>query len=119
MPRMADLITHYSVPRRSLLKQRQRISRPIRVVGDDYPKRSHALASDWYYYVFEKPLRSDPNLATRCAQRNSGRSLNCAGSGMRWLDRVDQPQVFYTYEWALAVQRAYRKTLASAGHSCL
>jgi len=25
--------------------------------------------------------------------------------------RVDQPQVFYTYEWALAVQRAYRETL--------
>ncbi len=25
--------------------------------------------------------------------------------------RVDQPQVFYTYEWALAVQRAYSKTL--------
>jgi hypothetical protein len=25
--------------------------------------------------------------------------------------RVDRPQVFYTYEWALAVQRAYRATL--------
>src|SRR5215469_6935526 len=25
--------------------------------------------------------------------------------------RVDQPQVFYTYEWSLAVQRAYSTTL--------
>src|SRR5216683_7458666 len=28
------------------------------------------------------------------------------------VEQVDQPQVFYTYEWALAVQRAYRATLA-------
>lgn len=27
------------------------------------------------------------------------------------VDRVDQPQVFYTYEWALAVYRAYHATL--------
>jgi hypothetical protein len=27
------------------------------------------------------------------------------------VDRVEQPQVFYTYEWALAVYRAYRATL--------
>ena len=27
------------------------------------------------------------------------------------MKRVDRPQVFYTYEWALAVQRAYRATL--------
>jgi CelD/BcsL family acetyltransferase involved in cellulose biosynthesis len=27
------------------------------------------------------------------------------------VQRVDQPQVFYTYEWSLAVQRAYRDTL--------
>jgi CelD/BcsL family acetyltransferase involved in cellulose biosynthesis len=27
------------------------------------------------------------------------------------VQRVDQPQVFYTYEWSLAVQRAYRATL--------
>ncbi len=27
------------------------------------------------------------------------------------VDRVDQPQVFYTYEWALAVQKAYHETL--------
>ena len=27
------------------------------------------------------------------------------------VQRVDQPQVFYTYEWALAVQRAYGSTL--------
>jgi CelD/BcsL family acetyltransferase involved in cellulose biosynthesis len=32
----------------------------------------------------------------------------------RWnalVERVDQPQVFYTYEWALAVQRAYHASL--------
>ena len=27
------------------------------------------------------------------------------------VERVEQPQVFYTYEWALAVQRAYHATL--------
>ncbi len=32
----------------------------------------------------------------------------------RWnalVDRVDRPQIFYTYEWALTVQRAYHATL--------
>ena len=27
------------------------------------------------------------------------------------VNRVDQPQVFFTYEWAVAVQRAYREKL--------
>src|ERR1700730_9783215 len=27
------------------------------------------------------------------------------------VERVNQPQVFYTYEWSRAVQRAYRATL--------
>ncbi len=27
------------------------------------------------------------------------------------VERVEQPQIFFTYEWALAVQRAYRETL--------
>jgi CelD/BcsL family acetyltransferase involved in cellulose biosynthesis len=34
----------------------------------------------------------------------------------QWNDlalRIDQPQVFYTYEWSLAMQRAYRATLQS------
>jgi CelD/BcsL family acetyltransferase involved in cellulose biosynthesis len=37
-----------------------------------------------------------------------------AGLREQWNDlvaRVDRPQVFYTYEWALAVQRAYGATL--------
>lgn len=50
------LITHYSVPSRVMCEASAAHLRPIRVVGNEYPKRSHALASDWYYYVFEKPV---------------------------------------------------------------
>lgn len=50
------LLTHYSVPRRVISEALAAHLTVIRMVGDDYPKRSHALASDWYYYVFKKPL---------------------------------------------------------------
>ncbi len=50
------LITHYSVPRRVMCETSAAHLRPVRVVGNEYPKRSHALASDWYYYVFKKPV---------------------------------------------------------------
>ena len=50
------LLTHYSVPRLIISEAKIAHLEPIRVVGDDYPKRSHALVSDWYYYVFRKPV---------------------------------------------------------------
>jgi SAM-dependent methyltransferase len=50
------LLTHYSVPRRVMSEAAAAHLTLVRVVGDDYPKRSHALASDWYYYVFKKPI---------------------------------------------------------------
>jgi hypothetical protein len=28
--------------------------RPVWLVGDDYPARSGAYTTDWYYYVFAK-----------------------------------------------------------------
>ena len=33
-----------------------------KLLGDDYPKRSHSLVTDWYYYVFSKTEnpKSDP-----------------------------------------------------------
>jgi SAM-dependent methyltransferase len=51
------LMTHFSTPRRVLRELTAFGFRPVRVLGDDYPRKSHILATDWYYYVFIKPCR--------------------------------------------------------------
>jgi SAM-dependent methyltransferase len=53
-PAHGGLYTHYSVPRRVVSDVRAMNLRSVRILGDDYPKASHPLATDWYYYVFEK-----------------------------------------------------------------
>jgi SAM-dependent methyltransferase len=52
------LYTHCWTPARAVAAME---SLPLvceRILGDDYPKRSHPLATDWYYYVFAKPNSS-------------------------------------------------------------
>ena len=51
------LMTHYWTPRHVLKELATFGFRPVRVLGDDYPRTSHILATDWYYYVFTKPCR--------------------------------------------------------------
>lgn len=48
------LMTHYSLPRHVLKEVTAFGFRPVRVLGDDYPRSSHILTTDWYYYVFTK-----------------------------------------------------------------
>ncbi len=50
------LYTHYSIPNRVVHEVSAVNLRPVRVLGDDYPQASHPLATDWYYYVFDKTL---------------------------------------------------------------
>jgi SAM-dependent methyltransferase len=49
------LFTHYSVPAFVVAEVESVHLRCTNILGDDYPRRSHPLATDWYYYVFTKP----------------------------------------------------------------
>ena len=48
------LVTHCAIPRRVCGELGQFDFRLEASRGDDYPRRSHALITDWYYYVFSK-----------------------------------------------------------------
>ena len=48
------LLTHYSIPNRVISELDASGFRPVRVLGDEYPRPSHRYSSDWYYYVFAK-----------------------------------------------------------------
>jgi SAM-dependent methyltransferase len=48
------LRTHYSIPSRVVAELDALHFRPEHILGNDYPHRSHAYATDWYYYVFAK-----------------------------------------------------------------
>jgi SAM-dependent methyltransferase len=50
------LFTHYSVPTLVVAEVEAVQLRCTSILGDDYPRSSHPLATDWYYYVFTKPL---------------------------------------------------------------
>ena len=48
------LLTHYAIPRHAIAEVSQSGFRPLACIGDDFPNPSHALTTDWYYYVFSK-----------------------------------------------------------------
>jgi SAM-dependent methyltransferase len=50
------LLTHYSTPKRVIEELTALRFQPERILGDDHPQPSHLYATDWYYYVFVKPL---------------------------------------------------------------
>jgi len=50
------LYTHYTVPGRVITELEALNFCCDRILGDDFPLPSHPLATDWYYYVFIKPL---------------------------------------------------------------
>jgi SAM-dependent methyltransferase len=54
-PVHGGLVTHYSIPNRVIRELDALPLRPERILGDDYPRSSHAYATGWYYYVFTKP----------------------------------------------------------------
>jgi ubiquinone/menaquinone biosynthesis C-methylase UbiE len=53
-PAHGGLLTHYAVPERVIAELEQHGFRFLRFTGDDYPRRSRAFVTDWYYYVFQK-----------------------------------------------------------------
>jgi len=55
-PAHGGLYTHYCVPTKVVDEVSLLNLRPLRILGDDYPKSSHPLATDWYYYVFSKTV---------------------------------------------------------------
>lgn len=49
-----NLLTHFWTPKRAIAEVGEYGFRCVGLQGDDYPKMSHILTTDWYYYVFEK-----------------------------------------------------------------
>lgn len=48
------LFTHYWTPAWAVAELDALPLTCERILGDDYPKRSHPMVTDWYYYVFTK-----------------------------------------------------------------
>lgn len=53
-PAHGGLLTHYAVPERVIAEVQEQGFEFLRLAGDDYPRRSRAYVTDWYYYVFRK-----------------------------------------------------------------
>jgi ubiquinone/menaquinone biosynthesis C-methylase UbiE len=53
-PAHGGLLLHCSVPEHVREELTRFDFRPETLQGDDYPRRSHYLVTDWYYYVFSK-----------------------------------------------------------------
>ena len=53
-PAHGGLLLHSSVPEQVLQELTRFNFRLETLQGDDYPRRSHSLVTDWYYYAFSK-----------------------------------------------------------------
>jgi len=53
-PAHGGVLTHYAVPEQVIAELQQQGFQFLRLAGDDYPRRSRAYVTDWYYYVFRK-----------------------------------------------------------------
>lgn len=53
-PVHGGLATHYSVPEHVTAELTAFDFRLVKIIGDDYPRASGRLVTDWYYYVFSK-----------------------------------------------------------------
>ena len=63
-PAHGGVLTHYAVPERVIAELEQQRFQFLRVAGDDYPQRSRAYVTDWYYYVFQK---TETSVSAGCA----------------------------------------------------
>ncbi len=63
-PAHGGLLTHYAVPARVIAELEQQGFQFLRLAGDDYPRRSRAYVTDWYYYVFRK---AETSVSAACA----------------------------------------------------
>jgi ubiquinone/menaquinone biosynthesis C-methylase UbiE len=48
------LMTHFCIPKRVIAEVTLHGFRVIALKGDDYPRKSHLLMTEWYYYVCQK-----------------------------------------------------------------
>ena len=49
-----NLMTHFWTPKKAIAELARCGFSFITLQGDDYPKKSHSLITEWYYYVFRK-----------------------------------------------------------------
>jgi SAM-dependent methyltransferase len=63
-PAHGGLLTHYAVPARVIAEVQKQGFQMLRLAGDDYPRRSRAYVTDWYYYVFRK---QETSVSAPCA----------------------------------------------------
>ena len=88
----------------------------VPVVTDEPPRNNHSemsqrYAADWYYYLFAKTVREVNRTLRLVVLTEIPEDADLRQQWNALVRSVDRPQVFYTYEWALAVQRAYTATL--------
>ena len=62
-PAHGGVLTH-SLPERVIAELELQGFQFLRVSGDDYPRRSRAYVTDWYYYVFRK---AETSVSAVCA----------------------------------------------------
>ena len=53
-----NLMTHFWTPKKVIAELARYGFRFIALQGDDYPRKSHLLITEWYYCVFEKSQNS-------------------------------------------------------------
>jgi SAM-dependent methyltransferase len=53
-PANGGLLTHCAVPARVIAELRKFNFRPLKVLGEDHPRRSHIYSTRWFYYAFSK-----------------------------------------------------------------
>jgi ubiquinone/menaquinone biosynthesis C-methylase UbiE len=56
MPDEEKLMTHFWTPKNAIAELSRYGFQFVALQGDDYPKRSYQLITDWYYYIFKKVL---------------------------------------------------------------
>ncbi len=110
------LTLHYAIPSHVIAEVEKHGFRFLQVLGDDYPRPSRPYITDWYYYVFAKSADGDSTILRIVMHREIPDDPTLRRQWNELLGQMEQPQVFYTYEWALAVDRAYHESLMSASH---
>ena len=103
------LTIHCATPQRVIAELTELDFQIVTFMGDDYPRTSRAFFTDWYYYVFAKSDNSNDRqeIVRLIVHREIPEDNILAGQWNELVQQWSVPEVFYTYEWALAVSRAY------------
>ncbi len=85
--------------------------RPERILGNDYPQPPHPLRHRLVLLRIYQTLREVNQTLRLVLLTEIPEDARLRQQWNALVQCVDRPQVFYTYEWSLAVQRAYQATL--------